>query len=223
MRRRQRHHNSSGSKARGIDAAALHSKFQSGSAPTPSPIKGPEVFSISSPDGYTSPGRRIHGLPPSAPRAVLAPAGAGASSGARSRTPSPVQEQVLERQQQMFEKQQMFEESQQQMQQQLAEIREAVRPNQSSEGQNSVIRVDARLPWPVLGNGDEYASGTDVEEFYAAFATVTGLANNGRGMSARERLLILRSCLRRSRARVYDVILKSHEKDGLVEDKPEKF
>ena len=74
----------------------------------------------------------------------------------------------------------------------------------------------------MLGDDSDGSAGGSVEEFYKDFATVTGLANNGRGMAAKERLIVLRSCLQGSRKTAYDVILRSHEKDGLVEDKPEK-
>ena len=57
----------------------------------------------------------------------------------------------------------------------------------------STIKVEPRVQWPKLG--DDGPGGKEVEEFYESFEGICGLANSGTGMSDKEMLVALRSCL----------------------------
>ena len=48
-----------------------------------------------------------------------------------------------------------------------------------------------------------------MEEFYESFEGICGLANNGTGMSDREMLVALRSCLHGSRNTIYENVVKA--------------
>ena len=57
----------------------------------------------------------------------------------------------------------------------------------------STIRVEPRVTWPKLG--DDGTGGKEVQEFYEKLEEIFGLANNGQGMSATERLVALKNYL----------------------------
>ena len=80
--------------------------------------------------------------------------------------------------------------------------------NQSDEPR-STITERPTMDWPHLGDED-----VDVDDFFERFEETIGLANDGRGMNARERLRVLRSCLKQSRAKVYDVVLTRDKLEG---------
>ena len=48
-----------------------------------------------------------------------------------------------------------------------------------------------------------------MEEFYESFEGICGLANNGTGMSDKEMLVALRSCLHGYRRTIYENVVKS--------------
>ena len=64
-------------------------------------------------------------------------------------------------------------------------------------GQSSITTVKTDLTWPTLT--DDKSDARDVVLFYEEFEDVCALANNCRGMSAREKLLALRGRCRGSR------------------------
>ena len=70
---------------------------------------------------------------------------------------------------------------------QTAAITEAL--SLSRGGQSSISTVKADVAWPTLT--DDKSDARDVVMFYEEFEDVCALANNCKGMSARERLLAL--------------------------------
>ena len=68
-------------------------------------------------------------------------------------------------------------------------------------GQNSITSVKTDLVWPTLT--DDKSDTKDVVLFYEEFEDVCALANNCRGMSARERLLALRARCKGSHQKTY--------------------
>ena len=68
-------------------------------------------------------------------------------------------------------------------------------------GSNSITTVKTDLVWPTLT--DDKSDTKDVVLFYEEFEDVCALANNCRGMSAREKLLALRARCKGSRAKTY--------------------
>ena len=61
----------------------------------------------------------------------------------------------------------------------------------------STIRVEPKVYWPRLG--DDGPGGTEVEEFYDKFEEICGLANSGKGMSDKEMMIALKTCVHGSR------------------------
>ena len=61
----------------------------------------------------------------------------------------------------------------------------------------STIRVEPKVIWPKLG--DDGAGGREVEKFYESYKEICGLANNGKGMSDKEMLINIKTCLHGSR------------------------
>ena len=82
--------------------------------------------------------------------------------------------------------------------------------------QGSTIRVEPRATWPKLG--DDGSGGREVEEFYEKLEEIYGLANSGKGMSTKEMLVALKSCLHGSRKRIYDNIVKRHRGTPMTEE-----
>jgi len=91
----------------------------------------------------------------------------------------------------------------------------ALKGENSQRTPGSTIRVEPRVQWPALG--DDGTGGTEVQDFYEKFEEVCGLPNNGKGMSDKEMLITLKNCLKGSRRKIYENILKSHRDECLME------
>ena len=76
----------------------------------------------------------------------------------------------------------------------------------------ATIRVEPKISWPKLG--DDNTGGKDVIDFYERLEEIFGLANNGQGMSATERLVALKNCLSGSRKIIYENVWKASPKNG---------
>ena len=102
----------------------------------------------------------------------------------------------------------------------LKEQTEALKEALSSRGgSNSITTVKTDLVWPTLT--DDKSDTKDVVLFYEEFEDVCALANNCRGMSAREKLLALRARCKGSRAKTYTNAYRAAWKTGEVVDNPE--
>ena len=75
------------------------------------------------------------------------------------------------------------------------------------------------MAWPTLT--DDKSDARDVVMFYEEFEDVCALANNCKGMSARERLLALRGRCRGSRLKTYTNAYRAAWKSGEVLNDPE--
>jgi hypothetical protein len=71
----------------------------------------------------------------------------------------------------------------------------------------STIRVEPKVYWPKLG--DDGPGGNEVEEFYEKFEDICAFANNGSGMSDREMLVAMKSCLHGSRREINENVMKA--------------
>ena len=80
--------------------------------------------------------------------------------------------------------------------------------NKPKHTPSSTIRVEPKVQWPRLG--DDGPGGKEVLEFYEKFEEITGLANNGTGMSDREMLVALKTCVHGSRRKIFDNVAKSN-------------
>jgi len=85
---------------------------------------------------------------------------------------------------------------------------------------SSTIRVEPKVYWPKFG--DDGPGGNEVEDFYEKFEDICSLANNSQGMSDKEMLVALKSCLHGSRRRIYDNVMKSTKAIQDDEDGPGK-
>ena len=88
------------------------------------------------------------------------------------------------------------------------------RPERSTR-KNATIRINPQVKWPMLADDDH-----DVEEFFEQFDELCGLANDGDGMSDKERLKVLLSCLRGTREQTYRVLHKLNRANGRNEADP---
>ena len=70
----------------------------------------------------------------------------------------------------------------------------------------STIKVEPKVNFPTLGDQD--TSGKAVEEFYEKFEDIIGIMNDGRGMSNKETMMVLKNCLSGSKKVVYENICK---------------
>ena len=86
-------------------------------------------------------------------------------------------------------------------------------------GQSSITTVKTDLTWPTLT--DDKSDARDVVLFYEEFEDVCALANNCRGMSAREKLLALRGRCRGSRMKTYTNAYRAVWKSGEVLSDPQ--
>ncbi|OLP83939.1 hypothetical protein AK812_SmicGene35243 [Symbiodinium microadriaticum] len=103
----------------------------------------------------------------------------------------------------------------------LKEQTEALKEALSARGgSNSITTVKTDLVWPTLT--DDKSDTKDVVLFYEEFEDVCALANNCRGMSAREKLLALRARCKGSRAKTYTNAYRAAWKTGEVVDDPEE-
>ena len=99
----------------------------------------------------------------------------------------------------------------------LKEQTEALKEARSARGgSNSITTVKTDLVWPTLT--DDKSDTKDVVLFYEEFEDVCALANNCRGMSAREKLLALRARCKGSRAKTYTNAYRAAWKTGEVVD-----
>ena len=102
----------------------------------------------------------------------------------------------------------------------LKEQTEALKEALSARGgQSSITTVKTDLVWPTLT--DDKSDTKDVVLFYEEFEDVCALANNCRGMSAREKLLALRARCKGSRAKTYTNAYRAAWKTGEVTEDPE--
>ena len=102
----------------------------------------------------------------------------------------------------------------------LKEQTEALKEALSARGgQSSITTVKTDLVWPTLT--DDKSDTKDVVLFYDEFEDVCALANNCRGMSAREKLLALRARCKGSRAKTYTNAYRAAWKTGEVTEDPE--
>ena len=99
--------------------------------------------------------------------------------------------------------------------QRLCESLADSRKDQREPKKNATIRINPTVKWPTLADDDQ-----DVEEFFEQFDELCGLANDGEGMSDKERLKVLLSCLRGTREQTYRVIHKLNRANGRVEKDP---
>ena len=88
--------------------------------------------------------------------------------------------------------------------------------NKPTETRRGVIRIEPKAHWPILNNDD-----LEVEEFYEAFESICGLANDMRGLAPMERLLALKTSLRGSRSETYDNVKKTCTENGTFTKDPE--
>ena len=88
------------------------------------------------------------------------------------------------------------------------------------ENLSSTIRINPSVTWPKLA--DEGPDSREVSEFFDKFDETCGLANDGRGMTASERLTVLASCLKGTRAKTYKNLHKKFKALGEVESDPAK-
>ena len=70
----------------------------------------------------------------------------------------------------------------------------------------STIKVEPKVNFPTLGDQD--TSGKAVEEFYEKFEDIISIMNDGRGMSNKEMMMVLKNCLSGSKKVVYENICK---------------
>ena len=85
---------------------------------------------------------------------------------------------------------------------------------------SSTIRVNPTIQWPKLG--DDGPDCREVAEFFEAFEETVGLANDGAGMTDKGRLKVLSACLKGSRQKTYENLIKKHRAIGEVENDPGK-
>jgi hypothetical protein len=71
---------------------------------------------------------------------------------------------------------------------------------------SSTIKVEPKVYWPRFG--DDGPGGNEVEEFYEKPEDICSLANNGQGMSDKEMLVAMKSCLHGSRRKIYENVMK---------------
>ena len=81
----------------------------------------------------------------------------------------------------------------------------------------STFRVRPQATWP---NCDD--STTDIETFRQEVEDLVNLANDGHGMQPKEELKVIGLCLKQSRSKAFQVLMKSFRQSGLyAEDPPE--
>ena len=62
-----------------------------------------------------------------------------------------------------------------------------------------------------------------MEEFYDKYEEICGIARNGEGMTEKERLVTLKTCLKGSRRKIYDNVYKNMKNLVGTEDGPKKI
>ena len=96
-------------------------------------------------------------------------------------------------------------------------LMDVLRDKQAGGGASvrSTIQLRPEVKWPHLDDNDH-----DIETFYEEFEEIIGLANDGRGMNAVEKLRCLGQCLKRSRHKVYKVVIKESRLCGRLKEDP---
>ena len=100
---------------------------------------------------------------------------------------------------------------------QTAALAEALKSK--GTGKHSTIKISPTFKWPQLG--DDGPDSKEIEEFYEKCEDLCRLANDGRGMSAKEHLTTLVSCLRGSKEKIYRLIVNKARRSGMLEDDPD--
>ena len=100
------------------------------------------------------------------------------------------------------------------MKAQTAAITEALASGRGGQSSITTVKTDVALT-------DDKSDARDVVMFYEEFEDVCALANNCKGMSARERLLALRGRCRGSRLKTYTNAYRAAWKSGEVLNDPE--
>ena len=96
---------------------------------------------------------------------------------------------------------------------QAADLAAALKEALTARGtSSSITTVKTDLVWPTLT--DDKSDTKDVVLFYEEFEDVCALANNCKGMSAREKLLALRARCKGSRAKTYTNAYKAAWRSG---------
>ena len=90
--------------------------------------------------------------------------------------------------------------------------------NKPKQQPGSTIRVEPKVYWPRLS--DDGPGGREVSDFYEKFEEITGLANNGSGMSDREMLVALKTCVSGSRRKIFDNVVKANKDKADTDDGP---
>ena len=78
--------------------------------------------------------------------------------------------------------------------------------------QRSTIKVEPKVSWPTLG--DDNQDGRAAEIFFEKLEEIVFIANDGRGLPGRERLITLGNALNGSRKIIFENIIKPHRKHG---------
>ena len=84
------------------------------------------------------------------------------------------------------------------------------------EHKSATIRIDPTVKWPVLTDDVQ-----DVQEFFESFEEFCGLASDGEGMSDKEMLKVLLTCLRGTREKTYQVIHQLNRSNGCLVNNPQ--
>ena len=66
------------------------------------------------------------------------------------------------------------------------------------------------MKWPKLG--DDGQDNKKVKEFYEAYESLCGLANDGSGMSAMDHLTTLEQCLEGHKKKIYKMVVQTHRR-----------
>ena len=74
------------------------------------------------------------------------------------------------------------------------QLLEADLKNRGSKQGSAVIQVNPKVIWPMLG--DDGPGGREVEDFYKRYEEVCGIARDGEGMTEKEKLMTLKTCLK---------------------------
>ena len=90
---------------------------------------------------------------------------------------------------------------------------------QKTETRHSTIQVKPQVKNPILG--DDGPDSREIKEFFEKVEDIAQLANDGKGMLPKERLIFLEQCLRGAKAKTKDVLVRRHRKRGTYESDPE--
>ena len=105
---------------------------------------------------------------------------------------SPQLESIMEKQSQILE----------------AALQVKNRDGTAHRSSGGVIQIHPRASWPKLGDGGP--GGRALEELYDKYEEICGIARDGEGMTEKERLMTLKTCLKGSRKRIYENVAKAY-------------